>query len=1451
MELDLEVVVDGVARPVLVRAGARATVGQLRRAVGSGEQLAAGGVRLPDDLPLASAGLGAGGTLGGRSDAVPAAGDAPEVAVVGGLHAGSVAALVPGAPVLVGRGSRCGLRLADDEVSRVHLEVHAEPDRTARVRDSGSRNGIRVGAWRVEDTAALSSGTAFAAGESVLVVRTATHADADLSDDPAGGRLFNRPPRITGPTRLPELVEPREPARPEGFRFPWAAVALPVVLCGALYLVLPAGGMGYLVAMSLLSPMMAVANLLSDKRSGRRAYRGQLAAYHRAKADFDVAVAAAVAEDERTSRAQQPDPAWLLRVAGVGASGPASALWLRRRADADFLDLRVGLVHRRARVVLRSASGTAPTEPPTAHDVPLSVDLAAAGVLGLAGPRAAMLAVVRALLIQATVLHAPTDLGVVVITGRDSATEWEWATWLPHTRPASAAFDCHRMVGTDAVQAQARVAELRKLVDERAAERRGALADGPLAGRAVVLVLDGARRLRGVPGLAELLACGPADGVYAVCLDAEETALPDECRATVVATNARGTRARVDRPGLAPVADVLLDGLATGPTRAAAIAMAPIRPLGERGGDTTLPDRVRFTEVAQLRLCGDPVVGARTVLAGWRRSPDGRSTTALLGVGAHGPVTVDLRRDGPHALVAGTSGAGKSELLQTLVASLAAANTPDALTFVLVDYKGGSAFAACAELPHCVGMVTDLDGHLVERALASLSAELRSREERLAAAGAKDIEDYWARTGARLPRLVIVVDEFASLVEEVPGFVPGVVGIGMRGRSLGVHVLLATQRPAGVVTADLRANLNLRVSLRVTAQGESLDVVDAPDAARISARLPGRGFLRTGHGELSAFQAARIGWPRADGADEPAIVVSPRLVETLGNPREQRGTADAGARTDLSVLVAAIRCAASEEGMDLPRSPWLPPLPEQVVLDDLPPASGAGAVIGLVDRPSAQSQDAFAVDLAATGPLAIAGALRAGRSTTLRTLAATLISGHSPAEVHLYGLDCGNGALDVLTALPHCGAVVAGSDQQRADRLLGLLLREVAARERLLTEAGHGSLAEQRAAAGPDSALPLIVLLLDRLEAFTATYADRDGGRLVDRLEELLRVGPAMGVTAVLSTDRTGFGHRIGTAVGSRLVMRLADPDEVAAFGLDPRRFPRTMPAGRAVWSATGEEVQIALLDADPSGTAQAAALRGLGAGLTRTWDGVPAARLPRRVDALPTELTSARLRALRHTPRPDGPAVCTPAAGGDHLGPIDLDLAAEGGTFLVAGPPRSGRSTALATIVDSLAGRLDGTLGVLVVAPRPSPLRDLAGAPGILGVLTGDPAEIAADILDAGPCALVVDDGERLEDLRLTDALHQFALGAQDRGAVLVAAATTEDALGSRYRGWLSAVRRSRCGLLINPGSAADGELFDLRLPRSLSGGWPAGRGLLVRGGNPVPVQVPVPDRAACAVRR
>ncbi|TDD92510.1 FtsK/SpoIIIE domain-containing protein [Actinomadura rubrisoli] len=1484
----------GRSMPVVVEAGPAATVGALCRALADASDASGGilagspggvlagpsgadghpprtdgppylGARPLDDAePLADLvgeGWGDGAVLcfGGP---LPAASVRPggrpgdrELAVIGGPAAGAGIALPASGTVLLGRSSACDLRLDDPEVSRRHAELRTDGSGAFTLTDAGSRNGTVRRGFRIDEAATLKLGETFQIGETVLAPRPVPAADAQLSADPGHGvRRFNRPPRILPPAVRAEVAIPAEPDRPRGLRFPLAMVLVPLAAAGALYLFMP-GSRFYLLFLAL-SPLMAVAHFATERRGGRKDHRDKTRAYRADLAAAHARMAELAAAEEHAVRAALPDPAALVRI----ATGPGGRLFERLPSDPDFLRLRAGLADRPASIRL-TGPGADAAAPPTVHAVPVPIDLAAAGVLGIAGPRPSALACARAVLAQAAVLHAPHDLGITVITGTDTAADWEWASWLPHTLPDRPGQACRRMLATDLAQAEARIAELGRLVAERRGEQRAGLRDGVPAGRRILLVLDGARRLRDLAGLADLLAEGPGAGVYALCLDGAENDLPGECAATIVVAGPSGTRVTVSRPDREPAEQVLADGLGAAAAGELARALAPLRVLGARfGDDDGMPKAVRHLDLTGL----GPDPGPDDIAARWAAMPDGRSTRMPLGVGPSGPVVADLRRDGPHALIAGTSGAGKSELLQTLVASLALGNAPDALNFVLVDYKGGSAFAECRDLPHCVGMVTDLDGHMVDRALASLSAELRRREAILAEADAKDIEDYWALTGGRLPRLVIVIDEFASLVEEVPEFVQGVVGIGMRGRSLGVHVVLATQRPGGAVTAELRANVNLRICLRVTSPADSTDVIEVPDAARLSRHHPGRAYMRTGHADLETMQCARIGRPRTEEPTGPGedgtVAVRRRHVTDLGAARpaaEDPGDQGHDGATDLTALVAAVRGAAADLGIAAPPGPWPPPLPAQVTLAELehaPAGSPVAVPIGLADEPGRQRRRTFVLDLERSCPVAVAGMARSGRSTALRTLAAALAAGASPADVHLYALDYGGRTLAPLAGLPHCGARVDADEPDRAERLVALLTAEEARRRRMLSAGGYGSLGEMRAAVPSAERPAYLVLLVDQYDTFAARYSDVDGGRLVEALEGLLRRGPAVGILPVVSTDRAGFGHRLGSAVATRLVLRQTDAEQATAFGLHPREVPTTMPDGRALALPGPVELQIALLDPDPSGAAQTAALERLRTALERRWDGLDPAAGPHRVDPLPESITTAELAALRSSAPPPGPAVCTVGAGGDHLAPVDVDIADAGGTLLVSGPPRSGRSAALVAIATSLAGRRDGTLAVVAVCPRRSPLRGIADLPGVSAVITAaEPARDLSDALDAldgRPVAVLVDDAELLADDRLAGPLDGLTAAARDGGALVIAAGTTEDLAPHRYRGWLARIRRGRCGILLNPVSHLDGEILDARLPRSTCGGWPPGRGLLAWRGGLTAVQVPVPDAPVPGVR-
>lgn len=626
-------------------------------------------------------------------------------------------------------------------------------------------------------------------------------------------------------------------------------------------------------------------------------------------------------------------------------------------------------------------------------------------------------------------------------------------------------------------------------------------------------------------------------------------------------------RLRVEQSGHRRMTDVRPDFVSPAWCARLARSLSALRDISGETEDSALPGSSRLLDVLQLEPPTRDAIAAR-----WRMG--GQSTMAVVGESYDGPFGIDIRRDGPHGLIAGTTGSGKSELLQTIVAALAVANTPENMTFVLVDYKGGSAFKDCVKLPHTVGMVTDLDAHLVERALESLGAELKRREHILAAADAKDIEDYQDLvrrdpSNPPVPRLLIVIDEFASMVRDLPDFVTGLVNIAQRGRSLGIHLLLATQRPSGVVSPEIRANTNLRIALRVTDGSESSDVIDSPEAGHISKSTPGRAYVRLGHASLVPFQSGRVGGRRPGAADPQTLApwAGPLQWEDLGRAALVKPKAEARQEeeiTDLKVLVDAVQEANQALGIPAQHSPWLPALEETLLLDAIPPVRSAGALpaapYGVEDLPAAQDRRPVAVDFATFGHLLVGGAPRTGRSQLLRTIAGSLARTHSVADVHLYGIDCGNGALNALTRLPHCGAVVGRNQLERVVRLFARLKGELTRRQDLFADQGYADIGEQRAAAGEDERLPHIVLLLDRWEGWLPTLGEYDHGDLTDQLMAMMREGASVGIHVVITGDRQILSGRIGSLTEDKYGLRLADRGDFSMLDINSRKVPEEIP---------------------------------------------------------------------------------------------------------------------------------------------------------------------------------------------------------------------------------------------------------------------------------------------------
>ena len=1434
--------------------------------VGSGSRFPAlfvGGHRVPADMRLADAPVldGCVVSLGDPAGCPrPEAAGVAELRIAGGPDAGAVYGLGfgtadiggadPGEVLVAGSAD---IVLDDPEIPPLALRVIIGYGGAQVAPHDGA--DVRLDGQPLDQAAYWRPGQQVTVGNSLLDLVPYQPPDAALHPAEDGAGLeFNRPPRLLPSESATRFQLPSPPGKPERRPVPVLMAVVPVVLGVAMAYFLR---QVYMLALAIFSPVMLLGSYVSDRRHGRKSHIRQQAEYreHKARVERDAADAA---EDERLRRQRDcPDPASVLSI----ASGPRRRLWERRRTDPDYLLLRVGTADLPSAVEL-----TDPTRDEHRRrrfwlipDAPVTVPLAEQGVAGIAGPGEVPRSVGRWLVTQVASLHSPEDVQVCVLTGAEGQAAWEWVRWLPHCRPAQCwpaeGQNCAMLIGADAETVAARIAELQAIITARGkALREHGVAEGRF-GHDIVVVFDGSRKLRSLPGAIGVLREGPQVGVYSICLDAEERLLPAECQA--VAAAGLDGRLVVQQANQPAIGEVRPEYVTSAWADQVARSIAPIRDVSGDEDAAGLPGSCRLLDILGAE---PPAAGA--IAAGWQAG--GRSTHAVIGACYDGPFGIDLSRDGPHALIAGTTGAGKSELLQTLIASLALVNRPDEMTFVLVDYKGGSAFKDCVHLPHVTGMVTDLDAHLTQRALASLSAELRRREKMLAAAGAKDIEQYAERAGREprprpLPRLMIVIDEFASLARDLPDFVTGLVGIAQRGRSLGLHLILATQRPSGVVSADIRANTNLRIALRMTDAAESADVIDAPDAAQISRTTPGRGYVRLGHASLVPFQAGRIGGRRPGATAQARPWVAAVAWADLGRPQArrpagpERGDAALSDEAlsdqagDLTVLVGQIRRAAEALRIPAQRSPWLTPLPRTLLLRDLPglgrpPDRGEPPIpFGLIDLPDVQRQRPARLHLESFGHLMAAGAPRSGRSQLLRTIATSLAVGFSCADVHLYGIDCGNGALLPLAELPHCGAVVTRTQDERAARLLARLAAELTRRQDLLATGGFAGITEQRAAVPAGQRLPHIFVLLDRWEGFTTTLGEAGGGALTDVITRILSEGASAGIHLVMTGDRSLLAGRIAAMCEDKLVFKLAERDDYALAGLRPRDLPAEIPPGRAFTAGTGTQTQVALLVPDPSGQAQAAAVRQVASWAQALDAEVPRARRPFRVDVLPSRITFAEAWPLC-PPGGRSPLWGLAGVGGDELTALGPDLSEGVPGFIVAGPARSGRSAVLASMTRSF---LAGGAQVILVTPRPSPLRSLASRPGV--VASFEQSDLGKDELAAtltaltAPGVVVIDDADLLADCEAGSELGKIITRSAGRPLALVLAGDP-DSLASGFGGWLADARRARRGCLTAPQTLPEGDLIGIRLSHAHTG-HPAGPGrALLHAGDGTLVTIAVP---------
>lgn len=1379
--------------------------------------------------------------------------------IVAGPDAGREFALWRGTAYL-GRGRGAEIRLSDSSVSRRHaklviagsLEVSAAP--LVEVVDLGSANGISVGGAEVPRSV-LQAGDRVRLGDTEVEVR--------LTETASGGGgyvagsasvAFTRSPRLAPLFEGRTFELPGLPERPKPSRMPWLAMMFPAFMGMGMFAFTQSP---YSLMFVLMSPMMMLGNHVEQRRGGKKDFESQMRDFREDVEIVATGIRGSLEVEAEQRRRENPSST----ECGQGARRLTPLLWTRRGDMPGFLQLRLGL----GTLPSRSSMTMPPVGRSTAQawaelaaaveglslvtDVPVVVDPLSTGAIGVSGAREVALPAARSLILQAVTLHSPAELIVAAFASTTTAREWDWLKWVPHTASAQSPISAGHLAST-APACAALLSQLEDLIAS-AGEPPGSLeppepsADqGRSRPRVLVLVENDAPAERS--RMVQLAERGWHAGICMVWLAPSTPCLPAACRVFLDVGSSQGSAGYVREGRL--VTPVVVETVSAEQTLATARLLSPVEDSGAPVDDASdLPRAVSLltlsgtelahSESAVLERWGE----SRSIITGpfAPRTPARRAGNlrAVIGQSAQGTFSVDLRADGPHALVGGTTGAGKSELLQAWILGMASAHSPQRVTFLLVDYKGGSAFRDCVELPHTVGLVTDLSPHLVRRALASLSAELRHREHLLAQYRAKDLVELERRGEVDAPpSLVIVVDEFAALVQEVPEFVEGVVNVAQRGRSLGVHLILATQRPAGVIKDNLRANTNLRLALRMADENDSSDVLGSTVAATFDLDLPGRAVSKSGPGRLTPFQTGYAGGWTADTPPPPEIRVETltygpgRVWEAPVSAEDlDHAVADLGP-TDIQRLVSTIGTAAKTAELPAPRVPWLPELRPVYDLAGLPTSRRDDELVfAVADDPDSQAQPVVSFNPDREGNLAVFGSSGSGKSVFLRSvaLAAGLSSAGGPCRV--YGIDFGNRALSMLESLPHVGSIVPGADHERLTRLLLFLRETIDDRAVRYSRVSAATITDyRRLADAPDE--PRVIVLVDGLTAFRTAYEMGGRVRWLDLFTSLAADGRPVGVHFLISVDqRAGMPSSLASAVQSRVVLRMAHSDDYSFLGVAGDVLTMASPPGRGLLN--GAEIQCAVLGGSSEVPLQARAVSAFadamrGAGVPEAppilslTTRVQLSELPAEVKGLPVlGVGSAGLTALPFEPR---------------------------GSFVVTGPSGSGRTTSLASLARSLR-RWDPAMSLYLVTPRrssglaslPDWTEVAAGTDAIVTMATRLQAELHEDA-QTGSMAVLV---ERMDDLAGTVAempLSGLVKAALDQEQLVVAEG--ESIFFSSSFGLPGLLKTSRSGLALQPDGVEGQSVFRTSFPAYNQADQPEGRGFLVQRGKPEMFQVALP---------
>lgn len=1150
--------------------------------------------------------------------------------------------------ITIGRSSSCNIVLEDHRVSGYHLKLYRQ-DNKWRFIDNDSSNGTYLnerktnnGALKDEDVLTVGFCRLIISNTTISIIASCSVFSNLLNSREVNGvispednypYLFKKSPRLRKniPNDTFDLQSPPNIGRKPTIS--WTNVLLPpfltvgVMLAICFFITNTMTMLYFSAPMTLIGVLMSVIRYRGEKKKYFVTQQLRLEKYDKYLDDQIEQIEKCINEQRRILTEDSPSVQQCIYL----VEGPDRKLWDRRPMDKDFLTLRLGTGVIASSITIKyvkkilSLEEDALAERPAkiamkyreVSDCPITIDLGKYPTCGIIGDRQSCITLGKNLIIQATAHHSYDDLRLVILCDENETDKWAFSRWLPHM------FDdtrSQRFIANNPAQQKKLLDEFEEILSQRWTEVFDEKNEKHRSiSQPFYLFIFTTLNVSGHSIMRYLTTNDCRLGVGSIFLFDRIENLPKESF-YIIDLSSKSYQV-YEREKASEKHSFVLDYLATEQYEKYARLMAPLR-IANDAGKNELPTSFSF-----LQGYGVQRPQMLKLEEYWHNNAPEQGMAVPIGIRKTGELFLfDIHEKcyGPHGLIAGMTGSGKSEMVQSWILSMAVHFPPEAVSFVLIDFKGTGLLMPLKNLPHLAGSISDLDTS-IGRNLIALENELTRRKTLLDQYHVNNISAYrkllcQGKVSEPLPYLFLVIDEFAEFKVRFPDFMQVVNRVFAIGRTLGVHIILLTQKPANVVDDKMMANTRFRWCLKVASSADSRDMLHHPDAAKIT--NPGRAFIQVGedevYEEIQSFWSGAPYNPYRDLSLQRETKVS--IVDLYGNRRcyePEKTTGYRSEKNEIDAVVEYIDGYCRKNQISRARSIWTSKLPEQLQLKDVlqiafdgdkwsKTEQGLCITVGQIDDPCSQSQYPLYFNLSEDGHTAVYGAPGSGKTTLLHTVAMSIALTYPPDAVHIYMMDFGGGSLNLFRNFPHVGGVAISGDDERILNLADMLTTELKRRQKEIASLGFVSAQSYREVTG--NKMPYIVILLDNFVPVIDIYPD-----LEEMLQSIVREGAACDMYMIITSGGTNtIPYRISQNIKSGVALHMTDSMDYSVIvgktnGLEPENHP-----GRGLVRGNPPlEFQVALPGTGKNEKERTASIRAMAMLMNEKWVGEREWKLP------------------------------------------------------------------------------------------------------------------------------------------------------------------------------------------------------------------------------------------------